>query len=460
LRNYFIIFLLFALVLSKNAKNQNYIISEISINGNNKTKKEIILKELCFNEKDSIDYLTLEKAITESKQNLLRTSLFNYVDFNYKTSENQAFINVNVEERWYWWIYPIFEHGSRNLSSFIIDKDFSQINYGGVVELHNIKGINNYFKIKVRGGYRQHYSLTLFLQNFEKTKNHGLKINTETFIQKKFVSNILDNKAVYSLSNFLNFNSHLIYSYRINLNNLLGFGMTYKHYWLKDNNQETPNLNFISNYFNPIIYYNFDNRNNKVYPTDGFLININCGYWHNLNKQFASFIGNNLEFQLHKTIKNSRFAIHNISSYKFYKEEKKKNSFFQTQLEFGKDFWIRGYEYFYFMGNNTVKAQNTISFLLSKTKIHNLPKFLPNEFKKAYTKVYLEVFGDLIYTDGYNETFNFNNDFNKNLNYTFGIGASFETYYDRLLQINLTYVPNTSKIGIFVNYKTPLIKLY
>jgi hypothetical protein len=112
------------------------------------------------------------------------------------------------------------------------------------------------------------------------------------------------------------------------------------------------------------------------------------------------------------------------------------------------------------MGNNTVKTQNTLSFLLSKTKIHNLPKFLPNEFKKAYTKIYLEIFGDLIYTDGYNKTFNLNNNFNKNINYTFGIGASFETYYDRLLQINLTYIPNISKIGIFVNYKTPLIKLY
>ena len=89
-----------------------------------------------------------------------------------------------------------------------------------------------------------------------------------------------------------------------------------------------------------------------------------------------------------------------------------------------------------------------------------MPNFLPKEFKKAYTKIYLEAFGDLIYTDGYNNVFNANNEFNKKINYTFGLGLSIETYYERLLQINLTYIPNFSKIGIFVNYQTPLIKLY
>ena len=58
MKNYFIIFLLFALVLSKSAKNQNYIISEISINGNNKTKKE----EKDKIEEDEMDKLTMEIA--------------------------------------------------------------------------------------------------------------------------------------------------------------------------------------------------------------------------------------------------------------------------------------------------------------------------------------------------------------------------------------------------------------
>jgi hypothetical protein len=461
LRNCLIIFALIVFVLSKSAQSQNYIISEISVKGNNKTKKEVILKELEFSEKDSIEYSKLEKLIENSEQNLLRTSLFNYVNLTYEIYQDLVFIEINLEERWYFWFYPIFEHGSRNLSSFIIDKDLSRINYGAVVELHNIKGENNFFRIKLRGGFRQHYSLSLFLQNFEKTQNHGLKISAETFIQKNIVSKILDNKAVYEFADFLNFNSYFIYSFRININNQVGLGMAYKHYLQENiNTTEVLEQKIISDYFNPLIYYNFDSRNNKVYANNGFLINTNLGYWYNLNNCFTSFVGYNLDFQAHKTIDNSRFAIHTSNSYKYYKEKNSQNPYFQAQLEFGKDFWIRGYEYYYFIGNNSVKTQNTLSFLLSKTKIHNLPNFLPKEFKKAYTKIYLEAFGDLIYTDGYNNVFNANNEFNKKINYTFGLGLSIETYYERLLQINLTYIPNFSKIGIFVNYQTPLIKLY
>lgn len=447
---------------------QKIIIEKIQITGNNKTNENTIIKELCFKQLDSLEFEHFKLLLKKSEENLLKTSLFNYVTIEYVLNSNQVSLNINVEERWYVWIYPIFEHGSRNLSTFIRDKDLSRINYGGVLEFHNIKGENNFFRIKIRAGYRQQYSLSLFLQNIGKNKNHSFKTNSELFRQKVLISNIIQNKAVYESANkqniFSNFNSYLGYSYRIDLSQNIGLGLAYKYYNISDIREieyyEQAYNSFNFNYLMPILFYTFDQRNNKIYPCNGLYFNANFSYWKSLNQNYCSFVGINLEGQIHKQINSSRFAIHNTSSYKLYKETDSSYPFFQTQLEFGKDFWIRGYDYYYFLGNNSVKIQNTLSFLLMKRKIYNLPNFLPNEFKKIYTKIYLETFADFIYSDGYTERYNSINQLNKAYCFSYGLGISIETYYDRLLQINVSYIPNFKKIGIFVNYQTPIVKLF
>ena len=98
--------------------------------------------------------------------------------------------------------------------------------------------------------------------------------------------------------------------------------------------------------------------------------------------------------------------------------------------------------------------------MLSDFKIHRLPKFLPDEFNKTYSRLYLDLFVDLIYTDAFANDLYFYDDMNGKIRESYGAGISLETYYDRLLQIYVAYVPYFNKTGIFVNYQTPIVKLY
>ncbi|MBN2520175.1 MAG: hypothetical protein JXB17_06710, partial [Bacteroidales bacterium] len=114
------ILIIFIIILSINsniyAKNEYlqvsdfYIINNIKLAGNKLTKDKIIYREITFQIGDSIEKNILNQQISKSKENLLNTSLFNFVTFE-KINIDSTYINIYVilEERWYIWPNPIFE---------------------------------------------------------------------------------------------------------------------------------------------------------------------------------------------------------------------------------------------------------------------------------------------------------------------------------------------------------------
>ena len=61
-------------------KTNFYIISKIKIEGNKRTKKNIIIRELSINEGDKLNKSKILEIIEEEKRKLINTNLFNEVD--------------------------------------------------------------------------------------------------------------------------------------------------------------------------------------------------------------------------------------------------------------------------------------------------------------------------------------------------------------------------------------------
>ena len=81
MKKLFLILLL--VVFSLLGYSQNIItISNITINGNKVTKKEVILRELLFKKDSSLTITDLEKKIKQSKENLVNLKLFNFSEIN------------------------------------------------------------------------------------------------------------------------------------------------------------------------------------------------------------------------------------------------------------------------------------------------------------------------------------------------------------------------------------------
>ena len=102
-------------------------IGNITVQGNIKTKPEIIVRELEFKTGDLVQKDQLELA----RKRIENLNLFNRVIFNFEDIGEQKDLNIVVWERWYLYPTPIF---------FINEHDWNKLSYGLGVFHANFRG--------------------------------------------------------------------------------------------------------------------------------------------------------------------------------------------------------------------------------------------------------------------------------------------------------------------------------
>ena len=73
------------LLCAQQEVNDYVIVSDVVIKGNTVTKESIILRELTFSVGDTLDVVRWEEEKKISHENILNTTLFNFVTFEEKT---------------------------------------------------------------------------------------------------------------------------------------------------------------------------------------------------------------------------------------------------------------------------------------------------------------------------------------------------------------------------------------
>ena len=104
---------------------------------------------------------------------------------------------VEVQERWYIWPNPIFEHGERNLSTFLKEPEWSKLNYGMWLKWNNFRGRNELLNAKVRLGYREQYMLQYEKPNLGVNENHKLFLSYSLSRQRRVSYATENNRPVY-----------------------------------------------------------------------------------------------------------------------------------------------------------------------------------------------------------------------------------------------------------------------
>ena len=99
-------------------KPSNFIIADILVNGNRKTKPYIIERELTFKRGDTVLLADLIAKFEYARQQLMNTKLFNEVVVALKSFRGYLVdVEINVKERWYVFPIPYFKPVDRNLSA-------------------------------------------------------------------------------------------------------------------------------------------------------------------------------------------------------------------------------------------------------------------------------------------------------------------------------------------------------
>jgi len=440
-------------LLAYQASAQFIRIDSILFKGNEKTKNQILSRELDFKPGDSIAINTLDTRLEYNRRKLMNTNLFIWVKADLNQLPNgQLKISFEFLEQWYILGYPIFQLADRNLNDWWSRGHDLNRSILGLHFIHNnFQGRNEKLLIKAETGFTQRLDFTYSNPYLDKKKTLGLAINAsystsktipyktrndtlqyftdEKTLRERWAGGITLRKRFkfYDIQTL-----ELKYSHTIVADTIIKLNPNYFTYNTKEQN------------FTQLLYtYSYDFRDLIAYPLRGrkFDITVNkvgilpadqVDFWE-ITGAIAYFFDLGSKFFLTtqlkgKISKNTDIPYANIRG-----------------LGYGNEI-VRGYELNVLDGKSYFLNRNTVKFQLLN-KVFKLP-FLPiKQFNQIPIAIYPTAFYDFAYVSN-----NFSEKENKLVNQWIsggGLGFDVVTYYNLVCKFGFP-VTNGSKIGMVI----------
>ena len=153
------------------------MVDSIVIVGNQKTKRSYMLREMTFQERDTIPLSILGNILETNRLRLLNTSLFVSVKLNVNKwqDDNHVTVTITCLENWYFYPIPIFELADRNFNVWWTEmkRDLSRTNYGMRLTYNNATGRRDPLSVQVQAGYTPRYSISYSRPYINKKQNIG-----------------------------------------------------------------------------------------------------------------------------------------------------------------------------------------------------------------------------------------------------------------------------------------------
>lgn len=430
------------------------VVQQIVISGNKITKQRVILNELIFKQGDRLLVNKLGQVVKRSRHNLLNTSLFNFVAVHYTIqSDNTIVFHITVDERWYWWVFPIFEVADRNLSSFFNSGDWSRVNYGVYLKRDNFRGRNEKIIARVRLGFATQILLGYLSPEYNRRGGWGAFFNFSMHDQLPYTT--LNNQQLFTGLETemaqLTYNGTVYYSLRSGLYQRHKLELSYHHYNVSDSIIDlnpgylTPDANKLD-YLQLKYEYEFDKRDSKIYPLKGTRLRLDAvqtgfGLWQDElnNLKVAGLI-------------DRHFRMHDSWSWasNIYGEINTSNSLpYVLNAGSGYDGFLNGYELYVIDGTRQATMKNQLLFTLLHPRVKSLG-FMPlTQFAKVNYALYLKAFYDFGYVWQKNPPIS--NTFVNEWQYGYGAGVDFVTFYDMVWSFNYS-VNRHHQHGFFVHF--------
>ncbi len=429
-----------------------FVVGEIIIEGNKRTKPYIITRELPFKPGDSIYLPDLVKAFEISRQQLMNTTLFNEVIVSLKAFRGYVVdINIQVKERWYIFPIPYLKPVDRNLNEWAKQGyGLDRVNYGFKFTYNNFTGRNDKLKLWLITGYTQQIQFQYDQPYADKTLKHGYRLGFSYSFNREINYATIDNQQrfVDSLNDGIKqWSGHIDYTYRPGLRTVHSVSLSYTHqsvdarinelnpkyYGYQRNQISFPELSY------SVSYVNVDY---KPFPLTGLLaegsitkrgFNKEMNMWQVVGKATKGFQLSKKDFFSWQLLGTLRFPF---------------SQPYINQRMFGYgDMYLRGLEDYVIDGS--------AGFLSRQSFRHQFLKFSVPTYIKSKShdripfRVYARVFGDAGYA--YNKNFTQNSLTNRIL-YTYGAGVDIVTFYDFILRLDYSF-NQLGQNGLFLHIK-------
>ncbi|PLX12250.1 MAG: hypothetical protein C0597_13710 [Marinilabiliales bacterium] len=455
-------FVLFSSIFSYSQKQHEAsttcIINKIIISGNTLTKEDVVKRELEFELGEEISLYELPELIERSRENLLNTSLFNFVTITYTCDSNNLAMIIDMQERWYVWPYPVLEHADRNFSSFLKNQEWSRINYGLYLLINNFRGRKEILKLKTIFGFNNELNLFYYKPYVDKNQKIGIGLDLRYIRNHEVPFNVFNDELEYlkltnkyarekiQISNFYTYRPQLYTNHLFNLK-YSNVSINDSVLILNDNYffEQNSNIEFITLGY----IFDYDKRNSKIYPLEGIRINLliqkeGLGVFSSYgNFKFRTILDENIR------LAQKFFLTTSITGQLYIKN---KNSFYFSEA-IGYDNYLRGMEYYVSNGNSFYISKANFKYEIIPQTNFNINIIPTAKFSKVHFALYTNIFFDTGYVDS---NYSMNNAITNEFLYSGGIGLDLVTYYDKVLRIEYS-LNKFGEQGIFVHLGAPLI---
>nr|WP_229802441.1 POTRA domain-containing protein [Echinicola pacifica] len=439
-------------------------VHNVYIVGNEKTRKNIILREIDIRPGIKYDWEEFLGILKSDQQRVYNLQLFTSVEITPLFVDGEEVeILVSVKERWYVLPGIIFDLADRNFSEWWVNqnRDFSRVNYGLSLYHSNVGGRNEKLRIMGQLGFTQAFDLVYSIPYIDKDQEHGLAMRFNYNTNKTIAVKSAYNKQVFYTDEDedilrKNLTASLQYTYRgsyYNFNYLtIGYSDTKinedvlsqnPNYFLDDGTRQK--------YFYAAYNFKHDRRDNVAYATDGELISAGLTRYGLLTNDDV----NETELSL---VANKYFRFSDKSHYvtgislSSYLSPSQPYTLVRG-IGYSPDF-IRGYELYVIEGQQTFLNKNSFRFQLFDVA-YDISKLIPiDEFSTFPITAYISANFDHGFVNDRNHIPE-NTALTNNYLYGYGLGLDLVTFYDQVIRFE--YSINSQNQGsFFINMKAPL----
>jgi len=447
-------------------EDDKLIVNEVLIQGNRVTKEHIILRELVFVIGDTIKKMELLSAIQRSKENLLNLALFNFVQFDVSHSPGSLItIHIEVTERWYIWPVPILEYADRNFNEFIKNKDWDKINYGVWLKWNNFRGRNELLTAKIRLGYVKEYALTYTMPNLGKNQRHGVSTGFNMSQQDEvIIATVHNNPEEYKPQEapaITKYQAIVTYRFRRKLYGVHAARFGYFDHLIADS-VAIVNPNYLgggdtrSNYFTLSYIFTYDIRDSKVYPLEGFKVDLEVtqlglGIIPDFGYPTTRMTG---LLMYHLKLAN-RLYFYNTAKGRIASEGRAASEIYMPYIlnrALGYSENLSGYEPYVMDGSDYFISKYNIKIQVIKPTTYTLPLIKMKQFNKIHYALYFNLFADVGYV--HNVFPDPTNTMVNNWQYSVGVGIDLVTYYDQVFRVDFA-INRYGEYGFFFHIETP-----
>jgi outer membrane protein assembly factor BamA len=177
-----------------------FIVRDIVISGNRKTRDNIILRELSFKSGDAYLLQDLVNKFELARQQLMNLALFHEVTVALKSFDGyKVDVAVTVRERWYLFPIPYLRPVDRNLNQWIVEQKASldRVDYGMKLMYNNATGRNDKLRATIISGYSRQILLNYDRPYIDRKMRLGLSLGMSLGKNREMNYNTIDDKQVF-----------------------------------------------------------------------------------------------------------------------------------------------------------------------------------------------------------------------------------------------------------------------